>query len=253
MTPAPTDTTIDCTVIALHGNGGGAHRYARTAPHFDAGVALEALTLPGFAREPRDPAIRDLSGFAEHVAQAIASIPRPRMLLGHGIGGSIALEFVQRHAAEIDALILHAPVGARLDQRRFPALMRIPGARGTARRLLASRVFRPIWRRLFFDETVPRDYLDRFFSEYGSCTAFADMFDWITAPWFNGLEPVNTRTALVWGEREKILSPDHIADYTRLVPNHFVRRIPEWDHFPMIDRPEDYARVISDVARELLR
>ena len=142
MTHAPNEstidgTTVDCTVIALHGNGGGAHRYARTAPHFGAGVALEALTLPGFAREPRDPAIRDLSGFAEHVAQAIASIPRPRVLLGHGIGGSIALEFVQRHAAEIDALILHAPVGARLDQRRFPALMRIPGARGTARRLLA--------------------------------------------------------------------------------------------------------------------
>jgi alpha-beta hydrolase superfamily lysophospholipase len=86
--------------------------------------------------------LRTLRDYAGHLAASVEQQPRPRVVLGHGIGGSIALELAQEYASSIDGLILHAPVGARLDRRWFPQLMAVPGARELGRRLFASRVGR---------------------------------------------------------------------------------------------------------------
>src|SRR5262249_29810909 len=110
------------TMIALHGNGGGAFRFERLLPFIPANIRFQAVTLPGFARVPPDPQLTSLAAYAGHLKTLLAPEPRPLVLLGHGIGGSIALEFAQGNEGRLDGLILHAPVGARLDSRRFPRL-----------------------------------------------------------------------------------------------------------------------------------
>src|SRR5687768_8164295 len=42
------------TLVAVHGNGGGAHRFARVAPLMPPDVSMTAVTLPGFAAVPAD-------------------------------------------------------------------------------------------------------------------------------------------------------------------------------------------------------
>ena len=240
------------TLVAVHGNGGGAHRFAWVVPLMPADVSLAAVTLPGFAAVPADPALRSLADFAGCLARLVEPLPRPRIILGHGIGGSIALELVQRHADLVDGLILHAPVGARLDRRIFPKLMATPGARSLGRRLFASRLLRPIVRRMLFSRTVPAHYLDRFFEEYRQCSAFSQMFDLITPAWFQGLRPTELSSALLWGEDERLLSVDQLTDYQALLPCAVARRVPGWGHFPMIERPEEYAAEIASLARSLI-
>ncbi|MCI0526848.1 MAG: hypothetical protein L0Y56_05270 [Nitrospira sp.] len=39
----------ELTLIALHGNGGGAFRFERVKPYVPKDVDFQALTLPGFA------------------------------------------------------------------------------------------------------------------------------------------------------------------------------------------------------------
>ena len=43
------------TLVAVHGNGGGAHRFARVAPLMPPDVTLVAVTLPGLRRRPGGP------------------------------------------------------------------------------------------------------------------------------------------------------------------------------------------------------
>jgi pimeloyl-ACP methyl ester carboxylesterase len=214
-------------------------------------VSLVAVTLPGFANVPADPSLRSLADFASCLSSLVAPLPRPRIVLGHGIGGSIALELVQRQADLVDGLILHAPVGTRLDRRLFPRLMAIPGARALGRRLFASRPLRPIFRRLLFSRAVPPQYVNRFFEEYRQCSVFSQMFDLITPTWFRGLRPVELPSALLWGEAERLLSVDQIDDYRALLPQAITRRVPGWGHFPMIERPDEYAAEIASLARSL--
>ncbi len=249
--PVPPGST-PITVVAVHGNGGGAHRFARIVPLMQPDVRLQPITLPGFASVPADPALRTLRDYAAVLADLVAEQPHPRVLLGHGIGGSIALELVQERAALLDGLILHAPVGTRLDRRLFPRLMAVPGARAISQRLIASRLLRPLYRRLFFSRAVPAAYLDRFFDEYRHCSVFSQMFDLITPTWFRGLRPTHLPSALLWGEAERLLAVDQVRDYQSLLPGAIIRSVPGWGHFPMIGRPQQYAAEIAALARVLV-
>lgn len=241
------------TVLALHGNGGGGARFARVLPHLPADVALVTPTLPGFAggQEPGDltPA-----GLAAHVRGLLADLPRPRVVLGHGIGGSVALELLRDAAAEVDGVVLHAPVGARLDTRLLPRLMQLPGATEVLRRGISSRLTRPfVRRRLFTPGLVPRATADAFLAAYGQCRAFGPLFRTIDAPWFASLEPREVPAVLLWGEGDGVLGADQAGDYRALLPRARVELVPGWTHWPMLEQPEDYAAVVARLARELAR
>jgi pimeloyl-ACP methyl ester carboxylesterase len=241
------------SLIPLHGNGGGGFRFERMRPFIPPGVNFHPLTLPGFAAQPPDPSLTTLRAYAERLATLLAALPRPRVLLGHGIGGSLALELVQRQPGVIDALILHAAVGAKLDSRRFPWLMKLPGMRPAAQWAISTPLLRGMWSKAFFHAPVPADYLDQFFNEYRQCRVFGQMFDLITADWFNALQPVSLPSALLWGAEERILSTDQIAAFQALLPAAQVRVVPGWDHFPMIDQPEAYTREVLALAGGLVQ
>lgn len=240
------------SLIAIHGNGGGGYRFhlleGRLPPH----VELFAVTLPGFGFAPPHPHIDSLKGFADWLAtKVVVDAPRPRYLLGHGIGGSIACEFLQHHRPLVDGVILHAPVGAQLDRRWFPRLMRLPGMRPMAQWMLGAPLFTPLWRRLLFRRPVPREVLRRFFAEYRACTVFGQLFDWINAAWFQGLQPVDVPAVLLWGEKERVLRSGQAESFARLLPTHQRILAPDWDHFPMLETPDDYARVLVDALDRL--
>ena len=106
------------TVVAIHGNGGGGFRFSRMVDHIAGDVALVPVTLPGFGGRPADPSLHTVTDYAEALWEEIRGLPQPIVLLGHGIGGTIAIDLLQRHS--VAGLILHAPVGTRLDDRWFP-------------------------------------------------------------------------------------------------------------------------------------
>jgi pimeloyl-ACP methyl ester carboxylesterase len=225
------------TLVALHGNGGGAFRFARVEPFVPADVRFRPVTLPGFASVPRDPTLTTLRAYAERLRGWLLAERRPRVLLGHGIVGSIALELAQ--------------FASRLGSRLLPRLMALPGARSLGRWAFSTRLLRPFWRRRLFSRPVPRDYTNRFFAEYRACSVFAQMFELVTPDWFASLRPVPVKAALLWGERERVLTVDQLEAFRALLPGCFVSLPGRWDHFPMIEEPEAYAREVSALARKL--
>lgn len=243
------------SIIAIHGNGGGAFRFDRLHEYMPDDIRLNALTLPGFADKPRDPALKTMRDYAAYMHNIVMQEQHPVILLGTGIGGSMIMEYVQHYPESIDGVILHAPVGTRLDTRRFPWLMSLPGARSFGQWLFSSPLARPLFKRLLFvDYTqIPPDYLNRFFNEYRQAQAFSQMFDIITAEWYNALQPSDVPAALLWGEDERVLDVDHVEDYKALMTNHIVHIVPGWDHFPMIEQPEAYTNEIIELSRKLIR
>jgi pimeloyl-ACP methyl ester carboxylesterase len=245
--------TNELTVVAVHGNGGGAFRFELVKPFVPADINFQAITLPGFADTPPDPDLKSLHDYAVYLSRFCALLPRPLVLLGHGIGGTIILELAQHFSGSFDGIILHAPVGARLESRLFPFLMAIPGARRLGQFLFSSKFARPIFKKLLFSHPVPTDYINRFFDEYRHCSVFAQMFDLISPEWFNGLRPLTTPAVVLWGKRERVLNAGQADDYRLILPKGRIVLVSDWDHFPMIEQPEDYMREISTLARDLVR
>ena len=247
------------TIVAVHGNGGGSTRFARVAQHLPAGVRFEAIDLPGFNGVPVDPNLSSVSDYADHLADLLDRIgenelleaPRP-IVLGHGIGGSIALDLASRRPGSMDGLILHAPVGADLDTRLIPRVMSTRPVRELARRLLSAKLTRPLWRQLTFPNGAPKADTDAFFEGYRNCASFGQMFEIINVEWFTGLAPVaGVPTVLLWGEHDRVLKAGQTAGFAAKVPEARTVIEPGWDHFPMLEQPEEYARVVADLADEL--
>lgn len=241
------------SLVAVHGNGGGAFRFERMRPHVAADVEFVPVTLPGFGGQAADPDLRSIRDYAARLAELAAACAPPRILLGHGIGGSLVLELLQFAPGLAEGVLLHAPVGASLDRRWFPRLMKPIWVREAGKRAFASPLLRPLWTRLLFRHAPPAGYLAEFFGEYRRCEAFAQMFDLITAQWFDGLAPVRVPAVLLWGGRERVLRAGQHEQFLPLLPGARVHIEPGWDHFPMIEQPEEYAAVVTGLARSLLR
>lgn len=245
-------------IVAVHGNGGGSTRFDIVADRFPPGINFEAIDLPGFNGVPVDPSLVSVTDYADHLAgQLTAAVDsegeedRP-VVLGHGIGGSIALDLASRRPELMAGLILHAPVGADLDTRLFPKIMSTRPVRELIRRLISAKQLRPILRRLFFPTGAPASVLDAFFEGYRSCESFGQMFEIIDAPWFEALAPVTELpTALLWGEHDRVLKSGQTDSITAKVPNARIVIEPGWDHFPMIEQPEEYAGVVAQLAHDL--
>lgn len=231
------------TLIALHGNGGSHHRFARMRPYLPGTIRFVAPTLPGFGNQPLSNASHT-GDYTNFIDEMIQNHPRPRVLLGHGVGGSLALAYAQAHNEELDGLILHTPVGAKLDSRLFPKLMALPGARQLGQRLFAAPPLRPLWSQLLFKQRLPNPFYRHFFDGYAHCSAFSLMFDLLTPAWFATLNPIELPTLLLWGENERLLTPDHISNFQRVCPNNIVELVAGWGHFPMLTRPGHYTHIL---------
>lgn len=240
------------TVVAVHGNGGGSFRFSRLPDPLAPGVELRAVDLPGFGGTPIGADVATLDDYGRHLRALLDDAPRPRVLLGHGIGGSLALSALQGHDAAADGLVLHAPVGADLDDRWFPRLMRPRPVRTAVKRAIAAPPTRWALRSRLFAPGVPPEFADHFLAEYRRCAAFELMFDLLTPEWFASLRPVSTPAVLLWGERDRVLRHGQADAFDPLVPGARRRVVPAWGHFPMVDDPEGYADVVAGLARELV-
>ena len=86
--------------ILIHGSGGDHRVWARQCERLEGAVALD---LPG--RPDGEPAL-DLATLAAACAAAVESVEGPRVLVGHSLGGAVALEVARLHPHLVHGLIV---------------------------------------------------------------------------------------------------------------------------------------------------
>lgn len=120
--PAGARTPI-AHALLVHGAGGGAWEWNVWRGAFEArGVSVVA---PDLRPAPTGIAATRFDDYASQVRSAIATLPRPRALVGASLGGLLAIEC----AGAADALVLvnpipPAPWASRLPTRDWPAVVR---------------------------------------------------------------------------------------------------------------------------------
>lgn len=242
-------------LLLIHGNGGAASRFSR----FQAEVRrrkwplrVVVPELPGFEGRSLSEAEKNWSAFLAALGEATADHADARWVLyGHGIGGSLLLEWAARGFAlptggrlVPERVLLHAPVGASLQHRFFPKLMSPPPIRKLIHWLIYQPALQARWeRKLFLDpEQIPADRRRQFFADYRHCAAFPVFFDLITPAWYQTLLTRLPRTDFhfVWGERERVIASRFVDFWRRDFPDARFTIVPEWDHFPMLEQPGDF-------------
>lgn len=236
-------------IAAVPGNGGSPARWELLPNPLADHTTLHPVTLPGFDGVPLPSPNPEIDVFVDAMIAAVEALPRPRVVFGTGIGGSIALQAAQR-PGWADGFILHAPVGPSLDTRLLPRLMRPPVVRSFAKAAISSPLGRALGRRRYAD--VPAETIDRVLGDYARCDAFGPMWDILNADWWDALEPLQDPAIVLWGAGDGVLDAGHAEEFRRVVPDAEIRTEPDWAHYPMLEQPAHFAATIDRIARELV-
>jgi len=123
------------TVVLVHGGAEHLGRYEHVATALtEAGFAVVGTDLRGHGRsEGRRGYLRTIESYLEDVDAAVAAAePGPRFLLGHSMGGLVAIRWVLDAGRRCDGLVLSSPF--------FGFTANIPRTKLVAARILARVV-----------------------------------------------------------------------------------------------------------------
>lgn len=248
-------------ILMVHGNGGAKTRFQLFKEKVDketVSLGVYLPELPGFEGRPLPEASDYWTLFLRHLGQIVLSDQKkPWIVYGHGIGGSILLEWAARNWILPDRsffrpeqVILHGIIGASLEQRLFPKVMKWPPIRHLLHRLIYTPWLQPFWeRRLFIDpEAIPKALRDQFFLDYRNCRAFPVFFDLITPAWYRQVQSVTAWESFhfIWGSEERVVAAKFLDYWKKDYPNATFEVVEGWDHFPMLEQPEAFYKKIID-------
>jgi pimeloyl-ACP methyl ester carboxylesterase len=99
-------------LVLVHGIGGSATWWDKNIPAFAAHFRTYSLDLPGFGQSWRLRQRYTIKLLSDYLRDWLNLVGLERVyLLGHSLGGQIAMEFAAQHPQRIERLILAAPSG----------------------------------------------------------------------------------------------------------------------------------------------
>jgi pimeloyl-ACP methyl ester carboxylesterase len=244
-------------LVLLHGLAASSANWSYTMPALATRWRVIAPDLPGHGRSEKPDAPYTL---AYHAAIVRALCRRldvgEAVLAGNALGAQVALEVARTDPASVRALALIAPAGAWGPlSGRLPAWLVGAAARPAVLRATLGRSLE----RAFFDATQPGLALRRaLLAEALSADdapAFLRAVSRSLAGSFRGGEAPPAApaapTLLVWGRDDRILPLRGSDAFLRALPRAHLAVIERCGHVPMLERPEDFNRVLSTFLNRL--
>lgn len=260
-----------CRAVYIHGLGGSTLNWTDLAALLGTRAAGTAVDLPGFGRS-RPPAGFDftVAAHADAILCFLAGRNEPVHLLGNSLGGVVALHVAARRPELVRTLTLVSPAmpDRRPDPRRMAdvrlALALVPGPIGDRARaglaavpprVRAEQVVRvcfgdpscvPEHRLVEAAEEIARRAELAWAQEAGERTAFGLVASWWwgTSPWAAAAR-VQAPTLVVWGDRDRLVSPRLAARTASAIPGAQLLMLPGIGHVAQIEAPATVARAVA--------
>jgi pimeloyl-ACP methyl ester carboxylesterase len=215
-----------------------------------------AIDLPGYGESDR-PSPRDFAydypAFAQVVAEVLDRIGLHRVrLLGHSMGGGVALTFAARMAERVERLVLECPaiypmplpVEARLLLNK--TVGRFLFHNGMSRRELKRQMRKQHFKdaSLVTDELV--DYVWSRVSRAGGKDAAYQTLHTFASLSGSTADPMRVRaqTLLVWGDEDRMVPLSHGKRLAKAIPGAQLSVVPACGHNVHLERRDEFLRQV---------
>lgn len=245
-------------VVLLHGLLVSHYAYRGVIPHLSRTRRVLALDLPGCGESDRpDPAVAD--GYSPvWLADAVVDVLAARDVLvcdlvGHGLGGAVALCLAELAPQRVRRLVL-------ADTLCFPLPMPLEG-RLSAMPVIGPRLLKYLFRRAdlrrylrrthsspeLLDEASVDLYWDRLRREGGPEAAHAMIRQLAALDHMRDRLPrVRAPTRVLWGDRDALTPLEHGERMAELIPDADLRVVDGCGHATNEERPDRFAAVVAE-------
>ena len=246
-------------LVLLHGLAERRQVFDRLLPLLTPRLRIAAIDLPGFGGSP---ALRgggfELAAVCERVEEAIGELGMVRpALLGHSLGGGVAVRYAADRPGALRALTLIAPAGLIATGAVRPswrharrhaagrALIRVATPLIASQRRLRERAFaRVVGDPAQIDRELARELL--LGASQGRSTPAAGI-EIVYAGLKDRLDALTLPVLVVWGGRDHVVSP-HYAELLRdALPDARLLFLPEVGHVPMCEVPGAVAAAVLEL------
>ena len=231
-------------ILLVHGSGGDHTVWSYQVKGLREGFSVAALDLNGHGRST----FREGDGLTTYTEDVLAVLERlsPKALLvGHSLGGALALNVALRHPEMIGGISL-VGTGARL--RVLPEILELVEVEEDF-----DRVIELILEWAFSDTSQP-ELVTKAREQMRANGQRALRRDLLTCDGFDVMGKLNQIEvpALIICGREDRLTPVKYAEYLRdRIPNATLKVIEGAGHMVMLERPAELNRAIEDFLRTL--
>jgi pimeloyl-ACP methyl ester carboxylesterase len=249
-------------VVLVHGLGASAAAWRRVAPHLaEAGYRVLALDLKGCGRSDRPPGDYSRKALASLVCGFMdkLDVSRARAVVGHSMGGAIALEIAASRPKRVDLVGVIDGQGVVTSPRILQAAAPVTPLVGTlasgmtALSPTASRRFfaRMYLKRIFADPAAVTDDLVETYATFADAGYQRAMFAMIqhlgnTADLAQEIAHLRQPTILVWGREDPICPVAWGEELHRELPDSELHVLDGCGHCTPEERPHELAALLID-------
>jgi len=240
------------TLVLVHGLGGSAANWLALAPLLLPGRRVLVPELPGHGGSDPLPAAASLNGYADRIA---GLLEEPAAVVGHSLGGAVALRLAIRRPELVRALVLAGAAGISSGTRRARYGLTVTGLLKPGRKIAPHRrrVARSaLLKTLVFGRwgasdppALPEDVAEAFLSgparHTDTVSAARALVRDDPRP---DLDRVKCSTLLLWGARDNQLPVGDAFEYARRLGAP-LRAIADCGHLLIGERPDACADAIE--------
>jgi pimeloyl-ACP methyl ester carboxylesterase len=248
-------------LLLVHGITSTAESWSEVMPILAEDHLVIAPDLMGHGRSAKPRGDYSLGAYASGIRDLLVALGHDRAtVVGHSLGGGVAMQFSYQFPERTERLALISSGGLGEEVHALLRAATLPGSE-IVLPLLASRplldagewVGRTLGRlglRVGPDVAeMARGYAS--LADRDARAAFVHTLRGIVDP---GGQRVSARdrlylaaelpTLIVWGDRDPILPVDHGREAHKLIPRSRMEVLEDAGHFPMLDDPYTFARVL---------
>jgi pimeloyl-ACP methyl ester carboxylesterase len=229
------------TVLFLHGAGG----VPGWLPFFDKlsdRVDLLVPDHPSYGRSPTPDWLDELGDLAYYYLDYIDDLKLKDVhIVGHSMGGWLAMEIAIRSQQHIKSLTLMSSVGVRIKGNPVANLFIM-----TPEQLVRSLYADPKLIEQELARTPTPEDIDRMVIARTSSARLAWSPRFFNPKLSKWLHRIKVPTQIVWGAEDKIVSAAYADELQRLIPHATKIVFPNAGHIPFAERLDDVTTAVSN-------
>jgi pimeloyl-ACP methyl ester carboxylesterase len=253
----------DHAVVLVHGLAGGATTWGPTLAELDRREHHFTVLAPDLIGHPNSD--HSLGGYANQLRDLLAVLGHRRAtIVGHSLGGGIALQFWYQYPQACERIVLVATGGLGRELHPVLRAATLPGADWALPLLTHAKVvstagwLADTYRRLTRVGPGGHHTVDAFGSLADSARrrafiiAARNMID-MTGQRVSGLDKLylaaDVPTLLVWGGRDPIIPVEHGRQALEVLPGARLEVFERSGHFPHCEEPARFVDLLLDFLR----